>query len=83
MFIYLVNGSKGFLIGRQWIVIAGSNTVDFQWSRVATGTYDGILGTKAEVTGNNGMGIHVIFVYTPDFRDLKDTKRGELVGFTR
>jgi len=64
-------------------MIAGSNTVDFQWSRVATGTYDGVLGTRAEVSGNNGMGIHVIFVYTPDFRDLKDTKRGELVGFAR
>lgn len=29
------------------------------------------------------MGIHFILVYTPDFRDLKDTKRGELVGFAR
>ncbi|PUU74906.1 hypothetical protein B9Z19DRAFT_1116693 [Tuber borchii] len=63
------------VISGKWILIAGSNTVDFQWSRVATGTYDGVLGTRAEVSGNNGMGIHVIFVYTPDFRDLKDTKR--------
>ncbi|PWW80631.1 hypothetical protein C7212DRAFT_356060 [Tuber magnatum] len=59
----------------EWIIYAGSNTVDFQWSRIATGTYDGLLGTKAEVSGNNGLGIHVIFVYTPDFRDLKDAKR--------
>jgi len=42
-----------------------------------------MLGTKAEVSGNNGMGIHVIFVYTPDFRDLKDAKRGKLVSFAR
>ncbi|RPA98839.1 hypothetical protein L873DRAFT_1768554 [Choiromyces venosus 120613-1] len=73
--LILTTAAQNGVTGGKWIIYAGSNTVDFQWSRIATGTYDGLLGTRAEVSGNNGMGIHVIFVYTPDFRDLKDTKR--------
>ncbi|CUS10413.1 unnamed protein product [Tuber aestivum] len=73
--LILTTAAQNEVVSGKWIIYAGSNTVDFQWSRVATGTYDGLLGTKAEVSGNNGMGMHVIFVYTPDFRDLKDAKR--------
>jgi len=73
--LILTTAAQNEVVSGKWIIHAGSNTVDFQWSGIATGTYDGLLGTKAEVLGNNGMGIQVIFVFTPDFRDLKDVKR--------
>lgn len=61
----------------QWMLFPRPEIVDYYWSKVARATVNGELGDCAKVSTNDGSGRSpVICVYTHDFTDEEDVKRG-------
>lgn len=59
----------------KWMVFAKSTQVDSLWSRIASATRAGTLGTAAKVSPKNDDDRHVICVYNRDYTDEDDVDK--------
>lgn len=64
------------ILSGKWLVFVSQAQVDAVWSRVASATHAGTLGTSAKVSprsdDSNG---HVICVFTRDYTDASDVNK--------
>lgn len=71
------------------MLFPGPNSVDAVWNKIARATHAGELGEAAKIaTKDNSARAQVICIYTHNFTDLEDVKRGRYFfflksGFTR
>lgn len=74
--IFDVAKETGVTSGK-WMLFPSVNNVDSIWKTVATAMDEGKLGDAAKVATDNGSGDdRLICVYTRDFSDKDDVKRG-------
>lgn len=66
------------------MLFPGPNSVDAVWNKIARATHAGELGEAAKIaTKDNSARAQVICIYTHNFTDLEDVKRGRYFFFPK